>query len=123
MIPTAPALRFLVDVGVGVASERALQAAGHDVLSVRSIDARMPDEQIVRLASEQERMVVTMDTDFGELVYHSGLSHAGVLLLRMEDANGLEKAEALTRIVAQYGDRVQYCFCVYQNGRLRIRSR
>jgi len=32
-------------------------------------------------------MVLTMDKDFEELVYNSGLPHAGVLLLRVENCN------------------------------------
>lgn len=119
---SSPALRLLVDVGVGGLAEEMLKAEGHDITTVRSIDPRMTDDDIVRLAAKEGRMVVTMDRDFGELVYHSGLRHAGVLLLRMEDADGQEKAEALLQILREHGWRMADCFCVYQKGRLRIRS-
>jgi predicted nuclease of predicted toxin-antitoxin system len=58
---------------------------------VRDIDARMEDEEIIRTAVTENRMVITMDKDFGELVYHSSMEHSGVLLLRLEDATGTEK--------------------------------
>lgn len=61
-------LRLLVDAGVGTAVEGWLRAAGHDVAAVRDRDPRMPDQDILTWAVAEQRIVITMDTDFGELV-------------------------------------------------------
>jgi predicted nuclease of predicted toxin-antitoxin system len=66
-------------------------------------------------------MVITMDKDFGELVYHSAMKHCGVLLLRLEDATGLVKLEVVRDILESYSDQIKNHFCVYQNNRFRIR--
>jgi predicted nuclease of predicted toxin-antitoxin system len=116
-------LKFLVDVGVGTAVEELLREHGYDVRTVRSIDPGMDDLDIVRLAHAEERMVLTMDKDFGELVYHAAASHAGVLLLRLDDATGQEKRRVVEGILIAHADRIKGCFCVYQRGRLRIRPR
>ena len=47
--------------------------------SVRDIDPRMLDSKILEIAVSEGCMVITMDRDFGELVFNSGLSNAGVL--------------------------------------------
>ena len=47
-------------------------------------------------------MIVTMDKDFGELVFHTKKTHAGVLLLRMESASGAMKAHALRTLFSNY---------------------
>jgi len=52
----------------------------------------MADLNILALAVREKRMVVTMDKDFGELVYRSREPHAGVLLLRLEEARSAEKS-------------------------------
>ena len=67
-------------------------------------------------------MVITMDKDFGELVFRSGQPHNGVLLLRLEDATGMEKAEIVKMILENYSSEMEGKFCVFMNGRLRIRS-
>ena len=67
--------RFLVDVGVGKGIERYLREEGYDTKAVRDIDPRMEDEEIIRIAVMENRMVITMDNDFGELVYHSSTEH------------------------------------------------
>jgi len=115
------ALKVLVDVGVGKAVEGWLRSAGHDCSAVRDINRRMKDGDILALAVSEQRLVLTMDKDFGELAYRSGQPHAGVLLLRMEGARSEEKVKVVEEIFTNYGDQLMGHFCVYQDGRLRIR--
>ncbi|MBF0100832.1 MAG: DUF5615 family PIN-like protein [Desulfobacterales bacterium] len=115
-------LKFLVDVGVGKKVEEYLKIQGYETKSVRDIDARMSDEDIIRIAVSENRMVITMDKDFGELVYHSDMEHCGVLLLRMENGTGTEKEEIVNYILSNYSDKIKNCFCVYQNNKFRIRK-
>ena len=114
-------IKFLVDVGVGKSVENYLQKKGYDVKTVRDIDPTMQDEKIIQLAALEKRMVVTMDKDFGELVYHSFMDHFGVLLLRLEDATGSQKRKVMEFIIDNYSSRIQNCFCVFKNDKFRIR--
>jgi predicted nuclease of predicted toxin-antitoxin system len=115
-------MRFLVDVGVGVVVESRLRAGGHDVRAVRDLDPRMKDDEILALAVREARTVLTMDKDFGELVYRSGEHHCGVLLMRLEDASGAVKADVVEEILRTHADELLGRFSVYQRGRLRIRE-
>lgn len=63
-----------------------------------------------------------MDKDFGELVFNSGADHKGVLILRLEDATGDEKVEIIKKIFKSYSDKIYKNFCVFQDGKLRIRE-
>jgi len=67
-------------------------------------------------------MIITMDKDFGELVYNSGIHNAGVLILRLEDADSDTKLEVTKKILTEYYDKIESHFCVFQDGRLRIRG-
>ncbi|MGE0086576.1 MAG: DUF5615 family PIN-like protein [Desulfococcaceae bacterium] len=116
-------LKFLVDAGVSKKVEEYLKIQGYETKNVRDIDTRMPDEDIIRLAVSEHRMVITMDKDFGELVWHYDMEHCGVLLLRMENAAAAEKLEVITFILSNYSDKIKDNFCVYQNNRFRIRIR
>ncbi|HLA51534.1 MAG TPA: DUF5615 family PIN-like protein [Thermodesulfobacteriota bacterium] len=115
-------LKFLVDVGVGKKVERWLIENGYDVKSMRYINPKANDSEILHLAVAECRMVITMDKDFGELVYNSGELHSGVLILRLEDANGDRKVEIVKKIFSEYLDKIQDKFCVFQGGRLRVRG-
>ena len=115
-------LKFLIDLGVGKKVERWLSNQGYDATSVRDIDLRLPDKEILKIAVSEKRMVVTMDKDFGELIYNSGLFHGEVLLLRLEDAKSDEKVKIVENILVRYADKLQNKFCVYKDERLRIRK-
>ena len=115
-------LKFLVDVGVGKKVEEYLLVKGYDTKTVRSIDKLMPDQEIIRLAALEKRIVITMDKDFGEIVYHSGMDHSGILLLRLEDATGSEKQQVIAKILTKYADNMKNNFCVYQNKKFRFRK-
>lgn len=114
-------MKFLVDVGVGKSIEGWLESNKYDTKSVRDINSKASDKEILNLAKSEKRMVITMDKDFGELVYHSKLSHSGVLLLRLEDANANEKIQVIETILQEYSEKLEGHFCVFQDGKLRIR--
>lgn len=115
-------LKFLVDVGVSKKAEQWLQKQGYDTKNVRDINPRMPDKEILKIAVSEKRMVITMDKDFGELVYNSKLPHGGVLLLRLEEARADEKVEIIEKILEKHSDKLFNNFCVFKDGRLRVRK-
>jgi predicted nuclease of predicted toxin-antitoxin system len=118
----ASELKFLVDVGVGRKVEEYLLEKSYNVKAVRLLNQRMSDEEIVRLAALEKRIVITMDKDFGELVYHSGMVHCGILLLRLEDARGSEKQKVVDEILTKHADKIKNTFCVYQNKKFRFKK-
>jgi predicted nuclease of predicted toxin-antitoxin system len=70
-------MNVLVDVSAGQAVGEAIRQLGHQVAAVRDRDPTMPDVDILAWAVTEGRLIVTMDKDFGELVYRSGRPHAG----------------------------------------------
>jgi predicted nuclease of predicted toxin-antitoxin system len=119
---TKAELKFLVDVGVGKIVEQWLSQNGYDMEAVRDISATMSDDEILGIAVAEKRLVITMDKDFGELVYNSRLPHSGVLLLRLDEATGEEKVGVIKGVLLQHSNVLASHFCVYQNGRLRIKK-
>lgn len=116
-------LKFLVDVGVGKKVEDFLYKSGYDVLPVRKINPRMSDSEIIGIAAKDNRVIITMDKDFGELVYNSDLIHKGILLLRTENCSGDKKAKILSEILIKYSSELEENFCVFSKDRLRIRRK
>ncbi len=114
-------LKFIVDVGVSNEVEKWLAEQGFDVVNVRDIDPRLPDHEIVKIAAKENRMVITMDKDFGELVYRTNATHTGVLLLRLDGYSSQEKVNVIKRILEEHQDKIVGKFCVYKDNNLRIR--
>ena len=115
--------KLLADVGVGKKTEAWLKNNNkYDVKAIRDIDPRMPDVDILKIAVSEKRLLITMDKDFGELVYKSKWPHSGVLLLRLEDEKSDMKIEILEAILENYSSKIIDKFCVFKDNRLRIRK-
>lgn len=63
-----------------------------------------------------------MDKDFGELVSKNYSPYKGILLLRLQDAVAEEKLSAIQNIFPNHLSQIKNNFCLYQDGRLRIRK-
>ncbi len=81
----------------------------------------MSDSEILKLANKESALIITMDKDFGELVYKNLSFHHGMLLLRLEDAVSEEKLSVIRGIFPDYFLQIKNNFSVYQNGKLTTR--
>lgn len=67
-------MKLLIDQDVYTVTARFLIDAGHDVVLVAQIDlAQASDEEILRTAQEQNRILITRDRDYGNLVFVTSL--------------------------------------------------
>jgi len=63
---------FLAEESCDFAVVRALRAAGYDVLAVAERARGAHDEDVIRLATSERRILLTEDKDFGQLVFAAG---------------------------------------------------
>lgn len=116
-------MEFLADESCAAPVIQALRAAGHDVLAISESEPGASDEHVLSRALNENRVLITEDHDFGELVYARGHSSAGVILLRFHTSLRLAKAATVVDAVSRLGARLQNSFAVVEPGRVRIGSR
>ena len=89
-------MRLLADENIPLQTVRALRSAGHDVYSATEADPGAPDQELLERAIREDRLVVTFDRDFGEVVVRGRQKpEAGVLLLRITPSS----ADDVTRLL------------------------
>ncbi|HEX8324234.1 MAG TPA: DUF5615 family PIN-like protein [Tepidisphaeraceae bacterium] len=91
---------MLLDSCVAGAAAAVVRAAGHDVIWIGDWQADPGDNRILQFAAENERVVVTIDKDFGELVIVQGILHVG--LIRLIDFRAAAQGPAIVRLLAVY---------------------
>lgn len=90
-------MKFIADENLGIQVPKYLQNLGFDIVSVTEVAQGKPDADILALANTAGRVLITLDKDFGELVYREKLIHTGVLLLRLKDESVENKKRILLR--------------------------
>lgn len=64
--------RVLFDENFPAGAVPALEAAGHDVALVAALAPRLDDRGVLALARAESRVLLTFDSDFGDLVFQRG---------------------------------------------------
>jgi len=116
-------VRFLLDVcAASLRLQESLAAKGHDVLSALERNPRATDEELLALAMEERRTLVTEDKDFGELVFVRRLPHP--CIVRFVGMTVGEKVAAMQELIEQYAEAMREgALIVVTPRRVRIRQR
>ena len=115
-------MKLLVDQDVYAVTASFLGGLGHDVVPVAQVGlSRAEDKEILREAQKQNRILVTRDRDFGNLVFVQALG-AGVLYLRMLPSTQNAVHTELERVLNTYTEEeLTRAFVVIEAGGHRIR--
>lgn len=115
-------MRWLADECVEAALVGRLRRESHDVSYVAEIAAGLGDTDALRLAVNEERLFLTEDKDFGELVIRFRLAVPGLVLLRIPAQRPELRWPRLQSAIAKFGDRLFGRFVVVGQIQLRARS-
>ena len=116
-------IRFLVDECTGPAVASWLRDQNNDVFSVFDEARGMDDEDIIRKALAEQRVLITNDKDFGDKVYRDRRLHRGVILLRLEDERPTSKIRLLSSLLEAYPDKITDSFLVVTEKQVRFAGR
>jgi len=117
-------VKFLVDECLPQRVADLLNTAGHDAINVVECGMRgAPDEEVLRKAVEDGRILISADTDFGEILARSQDRTPSVILFRRHDRLPTSHVAILLANLDTVADElVKGAFVVITDDRLRIRA-
>jgi predicted nuclease of predicted toxin-antitoxin system len=84
--------------------------------------ARIEDSEVLAWAVSEQRVILTFDRDYGELIYKLGLlPPSGVIYLRYQPLNPIEPAEQLLRLLKVEKLQFEGRFTVVDRSQVRQR--
>ncbi len=117
-------MKFLIDNALSPILGFHLRNLGHDAVHVRDYQMHASDDEIVlSRAVLEERILITKDTDFGDLLAESGSAEPSVILFRRTSGEPDVQFELLRKILAGLGDTLrECCIIVIEPRKVRIRK-
>ncbi|MBK1707145.1 DUF5615 family PIN-like protein [Halochromatium glycolicum] len=98
-------MRFLVDRCAGRRLALWLREQGHDVREALEVQPDPGDQALLQWAVSEQRILITIDSDFGTLVYLRGQSHCG--LIRLPDVPARRRIALMARLIELYPQELQ----------------
>jgi predicted nuclease of predicted toxin-antitoxin system len=115
-------MRILLDENIPGDAATMLRSRGHDVAWIRTDSPGIADDTILARAVSEQRLLITFDKDFGELVFHRGLAAScGVVLFRIAAPSSAALAKKIADVLDSRTDWIGQ-FSVVDDRRIRMTS-
>jgi predicted nuclease of predicted toxin-antitoxin system len=114
-------MKFLADAHVSVEMVAMLRDSGHDCLDASVIPPRMQDVDVLRMAASEDRVVLTSDKDFGELVFVHAIACPGVVLIRVALPHETDRVAHVRAVLPTVLSRLPGSFVTITAGGVRAR--
>lgn len=116
-------MKFMVDECVGPTVAKWLRDQGYDVVSIYDDFAGITDDEVLQRALSENRILITSDKDFGEMVFKKQQRHCGIVLMRLGDEKPSNKIIVLEKMLKNYFTELWYNFTVVSETSIRIIKR
>jgi len=111
-------MRFLIDRCAGTFIAEWLRSQGHDVVETRERGADPGDRVLLEWAANESRILITIDTDFGQLIFLEGQSHSGLIRLPVSSK---ERIAIIKDLIERFQkELVSSAIITVRGGKIRI---
>ena len=114
--------KLLLDENISPAVAARLRKDGYNAASIAEELPGMEDAAVLRKAQREERIVVTLDRDFGALIFRDSNRHVGVLFLRLKKESSKNVYAAITSVLVQYGEELEQKFTTASEWHVRMKE-
>ncbi len=116
-------ISFVADEHIPYATIRLLREAGHTVISISEQYPSISDNDILRLANAEGLVIITNDSDFGDLIYRDKIEfEAGIIYFRLEHFRPNEMAEMILRDISENQRDFRQRFTIISRTKIRQRE-
>ena len=115
-------MTLLADESVDYPIVERLRLDGHAVDSIQEISPSISDAEVLARSRTGNRILLTADKDFGEMVYRQKLVHGGVILVRLAGLDEKTKIEIVSNAIRDHVAEMADAFTAVSPGGIRIRK-
>lgn len=114
-------MKLVIDENISRYITDRLRHDGHTLILAQDVVQAHPDEDVLAYALQENAVVLTEDTDFGDLVLRQRLPTAGVLLLRLSGMPRAQQPDYIAQTIAAHASALPNTFAVLTRQGIRLR--
>ncbi len=112
-------MKFLIDRCAGHRLSEWLRAQGHDVVESRERGPDPGDRVLLEWARAEDRILVTIDKDFGAFIFLDKATHCG--MIRLPDVPANRRIELMGKVLENHGaELLKRAIVTVRGGRVRV---
>ena len=115
-------MKLLANENFPLKSFKILLKKNYDIKHIGLDWPSITDEEVMQLAMKEDRVIITFDSDYGELVYKYGYKPSGVIYLRWREFSPEFPADYLHEIFEAGQIRFIGLFTVIDDQQIRQRK-
>ncbi|NES19180.1 MAG: hypothetical protein F6K41_09675 [Symploca sp. SIO3E6] len=117
-------MKFLADMGVSMTVVRNLRKAGYEAIHLSEEGLqRLRDREIMEKARQEERIVLTFDLDFGDLLAASSATLPSVIIFRLQNTLPPFVSTRLLEVLSECGEDLETgAIVMVEDSRYRLRQ-
>lgn len=114
-------MKFLIDESADARLASYLNECGYDAtLVARHHRPGIPDWQVLMVARSEDRVLITDDRDFGDLVFRQHQPHAGIIYFRLGTTLLETRIDRLQHVLTRFAGQLdQFLFVTERTVRIR----
>ena len=115
-------MKFLADESIEKPVVDWLRGQDLDVRYITEITPSINDEEVIRFANDEGRILITNDKDFGELVFRQSKIVLGVLLIRAINERASNKIRLVREVLEKARNKLAGYFVVVNEAGIRMKK-
>lgn len=112
-------MKFLVDECISRSVVNFLKTK-FDTQYVQDISSSISDNEVLQIALTENRIIITRDKDFGDMVFRDKKEHLGIILLRLEIKHPRNQAAVIEKVINEYSDQISGNFTIATDYSIKV---
>jgi predicted nuclease of predicted toxin-antitoxin system len=115
-------MHFFADENFPGGAVAELRSSGYDVAWIRTLSPGISDPEVLKFAQSEDRILLTLDKDFGELAFVTELpATSGIIPFRIQSPSSIVLTEKIVTAIELRNDWAGH-FSTIDNNKIRMRE-
>jgi predicted nuclease of predicted toxin-antitoxin system len=116
-------MKLLANENFPIKSVRFLQQSGYDIKAIGIDDPSISDVEVLKIAAEENRLILTFDRDYGTLIFKFNFRPVqGVIYLRLDEYDAEEPGRIIHKLLTEMAINTVNALTVYDGTVIRQRK-